>query len=78
MQNDGEHSCHIKRMVTCQEDIVHARKTCKDNVENHTQTHNDCGSLTKVLKRHRYDCLIVGNNSLHIEGIIKNLTKCKQ
>ena len=57
---------------------MHARKTCKDNVEDHTQTHNDCSGLAKVLKRHRNDCLVVGNNSLHIEGIIKNLTKRKQ
>lgn len=78
MQDDSEHSCHVEGMVAGKEDVIKARKTCKDNVQDHTNAHDDCSCLTKLAQCQRNDGLVVWNDALHVKGKVKDFTKGKK
>ena len=78
VQDDGEHSCHVESVVAGEEDIVKARKTCEDNVQDHADAHDDCGCLTKLAKCERNDGLVVWNDTLHVKGEVEDLAKGKK
>ena len=61
-----------------EEDVVKARKTCEDNVQDHADAHDDCGCLTKLAKCQRDDGLVVWDDTLHVKGKVEDFAKGKE
>ena len=78
MQNDGEHRCHVEGVVASKEDVVKARKTCEDNVQDHADAHDDCSCLAKLAQCQGDDGLVVWYNALHVKGKVEDLAKGKE
>ena len=77
-QHDGEHARHVERVVTGEEDVVHAREASKHDVEEHAHAHDECGVLTEVGQSHGHDGLVVRHDALHGEGVVEDLAEGEQ
>ena len=77
-EDDGEHAGHVQGVVTGQEDVRHTGEAREDDVENHAAGHDNGGVGTKVLQRVGDDRLVVGNDALHVEGVVEDLTEGQQ
>ena len=64
--------------MTGEEDVVHAREASKHDVEDHAEAHDEGGVLAEVSQSHGHDGLVVGNDALHVEGVVEDLTKGEQ
>jgi hypothetical protein len=77
-EDDGEHAGHVQGVVASQEDVGPTREAGDDDVQDHAQSHDDGGVGAELLECVGDNCLVVGDDALHIEGIVKDLAKREQ
>ena len=71
-QDHANHARHVKRMVSCQEDILQAGKAGDDNIRHHPEGHNQRGRCTVFFERNGHNGFIVWNNALNSKSVFKH------
>ena len=77
-EDDSEHAGHVEGVVAGQEDVGHAGEAGQDDVERHAEGHDDGRAGAEVLECVGDDGLVVGNDALHVEGVVEQLAKREQ